>query len=88
MIIKRVVISADVKYKIKEKHGVNFEEAEIALLHDPLVYTTRDRLYLAIGFHLRYITVVFTFTKGYAEIITAYPSSDWQIRLYKSKKMR
>lgn len=86
MILRKVVVSPKVKYKIKSKHNVDYEEIEIILKNNPLIYKTKDKKYVAIGKYLRYLTIIFNYKGGYANIITAYPSSDWQIKLYKNKK--
>ena len=65
------------------------EEAEEILFSQPVVRRARDGRYMAIGLARRtasYLTVIFEFEKGAAEIVTAYPSSDWQIKLYKRSK--
>lgn len=86
MIIKQVLISEDVKRKIFEKHGVSFEEIENGLLRgNPLVYKTTEGRYLALTHHHRYLTVIFIYESPNAQVITAYPSSPWQIKLYKKK---
>ncbi len=43
---------------------------------------------MAIGLWKRYVTIFFNYneTLKEAEIITAYPSSIWQIKLYKKMK--
>jgi len=86
MLIKRVTISPEIAYKIRVKHGVKFEEVEKVLLTNPLIYRIKDGRYIAIGTYVRFVTVIFEYDKCYANIITDYPSSDWQIKLYKRKK--
>jgi len=46
----------------------------------------KDGRYMAIGFINRHLTVIFEYSQGVAKIVTTYPSSDWQIRLYKRSK--
>ena len=86
MRIHEVRISERIAEKIQAEHGVPPEDAEEVLLSNPIIRRARDGRYLAIGLVNRYLTVVFEFEKGAAEIVTAYPSSDWQIRLYKRSK--
>jgi len=86
MIIKEVVIDKEVKVKIYNKHGIRFIEVKEMLLDKPLVRRTRDGKYMAINLVERYITVIFSYYGGIADIITAYPSSDWQIKLFKKKR--
>ena len=86
MIIENVIIEDKVKEKILEKHDVTAFELENVLLSRPLVLKAKENRYLAIGFYHRYLTIVFEYNKRNANIITAYPSSEWQVKLYKEKK--
>jgi hypothetical protein len=82
MRIYEVRISEAIAEKIQAQHGVLPEDAEEILFSQPVVRRARDGRYMANG----YLTVIFEFEKGAAEIVTAYPSSDWQIKLYKRSK--
>jgi len=89
MIIKTVKISLQTKIKIYDKHGITMQEIKNTLLDDlPWFVKTRLGRYTALGKWNRYITVIFEYNEKDKEagIITAYPSSDWQIKLYKKKK--
>ena len=86
MIIENVIIEDKVKEKVLEKHNVTAYEIENVLLDNPLVLKTKERRYLAIGFYNRYLTIVFEYDKKTASIMTGYPSSEWQIKLFKEKK--
>ncbi|MBI4140401.1 BrnT family toxin [Candidatus Woesearchaeota archaeon] len=86
MRIVSVVIDKETVFKIYKKHGVKFTEVKSALLANPYIVKTKFERYVAIGKAQRCLTVVFSFEQGIAEIITAYPSSDWQIKLYKDKR--
>lgn len=86
MIIKEVVIDKEVKVKIYNKHNIRFREAREVLLNKPLVKRTRDGKYMAVNRVERYITVIFSYHNGIADIVTTYPSSDWQIKLFKRKR--
>lgn len=86
MIIENIIIEDRVKEKILEKHDVTAFEIKNILLGETLVLKTKEKRYLAIGFYRRHLTTVFEYSKKTANIITAYPSSDWQIKLYKEKK--
>jgi uncharacterized DUF497 family protein len=90
MKIRWVTISERVEDKIIMEHGVTFEDAESVLLGNPLISKAKGDRYMAIGLdrRSRYVTVIFKYTKGEARIITAYPSSDWQIKLFKRRKRR
>ncbi len=63
------------------------EEIKKTLLEGkPYFSKTKDGRYFSIGKFNRYISVVFNHNKfNESEIITAYPSSDWQIKLHKRK---
>ncbi len=89
MIIEAVKISIHTKIKIYNKHGITMEEIENVLLEDK-PYFTRTKLgrYIALGKGSRYVTIAFNYspkTKE-AKIVTAHPSSKWQIKLYKRKQ--
>jgi uncharacterized DUF497 family protein len=86
MRIYEVRISEEIAEKIQAQHGVLPEDAEEILFSQPVVRRARDGRYMAIGLANGYLTVIFEFEKGAAEIVTAYPSSDWQIKLYKRSK--
>jgi len=81
-----MLIKEEVKRKVFEKHGVYFEEVKHGFVNGkPVIYKTKEEKYLAITHHHRYITIIFTYKDNNANIITAYPSPKWQIRLYKKK---
>ena len=89
MIVKTVKISIQTKIKIYNKHGITMEEIKNTLLEDePYFAKAKLERYVALGKWNRYITIVFTYNlpNKEADIITAYPSADWQIKLYKRKK--
>lgn len=86
MLIRNVLIEDKVKEKIIEKHGVHATEIKNILLNNPLVLKTRFNRIMAIGHFQRYLTIIFEYSKGIADIITAYPSSEAQIKLYKKKR--
>lgn len=86
MHLKDVDLEEAVYEKVFRKHCVWREEIEEALLLDePKHFKTRAGRYLAIGFTERYISVIYENRNGIAVVITAYPSSQWQIRMYKRK---
>ena len=87
MKIKKILIEVSVEEKISKKHGVHRNEIEEGLFEGkPIFFKTKDEKYMAFLLRGRYISVVFTFTQSVAKVITAYPSSEWQIRLYKRKR--
>ena len=81
-----IIIEDKVKEKILTKHNIEAEEIKQVLLSKPLVLKAKYQRYIAIGKSERYLTVIFDLKKDVANIITAYPSSEAQIRLYKRKK--
>ncbi len=86
MNIETVVIDKQTVYKIYKKHGIHVTEVKQVLLAKPYTCKTKFERYVAIGKWQRFVTVIFTYESGVAEIVTAYPSSEWQIKLYKTKK--
>lgn len=86
MIIENAIIEDKVKEKILEKHNVTAEEIKNVLLQNPLILRAKKKRYLAIGIDWRYLSIVFEYARKTANIVTAYPSSDWQKKLYKSKR--
>lgn len=84
MHIKKINISVDVERKVYDKHTVSRTELEDSLLEGlPLFFNAKEGRYLALAKKQRHLSIIFTFEQGTATIITAYPSSDWQVRLYK-----
>jgi hypothetical protein len=87
--IHDVFISEWVADKIWDKHGVSADEATELLYGNPLIRRARDGRYMAVGLSPSgYLTVIFEYHRGVAEIVTAYPSSDWQVKLFKRSKRR
>lgn len=89
MIVKTIKITVQTKIKIYNKHGITMEEIKNILLEDePYFAKARLGRYVSLGKWNRHITIVFTYNlpNKEADIITAYPSADWQIKLYKRKK--
>lgn len=81
-----IIIEDKVKEKILSKHGVTAEEVQNSLLEGkPFVLKTKDGRYLAITHWQRYITVILEMGNAITAVVTAYPSSDAQKRLYKKK---
>ena len=69
-----------------DKHNVRSSEIKDALLNYPHFLRAKGRRYMAISFSNRFLTIIFELIKDTAKIITAYPSSDAQRKLYKHKK--
>jgi len=88
MLLKGIIISKSTKKKILYKHHIKGDELYRLFNENPLYLRIGDCVYLAIGVWQRYITIIFSYNKGIARIITAYPSSKQQIRLFKKKRNR
>lgn len=86
MKISKVLIEDKIKEKILYKHNIRASEIKEVLFSNPYVLKTREKRYMAIGKHQRFVTIIFEMTKDTAFIITAYPSSDAQRKLYKLKR--
>ena len=87
MWVKSVQLEQSIEEKVLGKHGVDKEEMEAALLRDrPKYFKVKGGRYLALAQSNRYLSIIFRYTQGRANVITAYPSSDWQVKLYKEKK--
>jgi len=87
--IHDVFISRRIADKIWEEHGVSADEAIDLVYGDPMIRRAREGRYMAVGLATGgYLTVIFEYQRGTAEIVTAYPSSDWQMRLFKKSKRR
>lgn len=87
MYIGDVFISRRIADKIWEEHGVSADEAVDLLYGDPMIRRARGGRYMAVGLAAGgYLTVIFEYQRGVAEIVTAYAASDWQVRLFKKSK--
>lgn len=86
MRISNILIEDNIKEKILSKHNVKASEIKKLIFSNPLILKGRQNKYIAIGHYQKYLTVIFEVYKNTAFIVTAYPSSDAQIRLYKKKK--
>lgn len=86
MNISDVLIEDKIKDKILHKHGIRATEIKQVLINDPYILKTKENRYMAVGYHQKFITIIFEILKSTAFIITAYPSSDAQRKLYKSKR--
>ncbi|MBI2143938.1 hypothetical protein HYU17_02185 [Candidatus Woesearchaeota archaeon] len=86
MHIEDVYVKEAVEEKIFGKHGIIREEIKGTLLADePKHFKSGKGRYLAIGFVERHISSVYENKNGIAMMVTAHPSSKWQVRLYKRK---
>jgi uncharacterized DUF497 family protein len=80
-----IIIEDKVKEKILSKHNVTANEVVNVLLSKPLVLKTKLERYIAIGHFHRYLTIIFDKKEKSTNIVTAYQSSEAQIKLYKRK---
>ena len=86
MKIRGILIEDRVKEKVLYKHNVHAFEIREILFNNPHVLKVGDGRYMAIGKNGKFLTIVFEVRDFIAFIITAYPSSDTQRKLYKSKR--
>ena len=86
MKISKILIEDKIKEKILYKHKIQASEIKNMLYNTPIILKSKENRYMAIGNYQRFITVIFEIVKDTAFIITAYPSSDEQRKLYKHKK--
>ncbi|MBS3096698.1 hypothetical protein J4480_04630 [Candidatus Woesearchaeota archaeon] len=86
MKFSNIIIEDKIKEKILTKHRVEAEEIKRVLLSNPLVLRAKYERYMAIGKDEIYLTIIFESKKDITSIITAYHSSEAQIKLYKKKK--
>tara|TARA_Y100000034_G_C6659423_1_gene289028 strand:- start:328 stop:579 length:252 start_codon:yes stop_codon:yes gene_type:complete len=82
-----VIIEDWVKEKILDNHNVGYSEVKETFLNNPYFFKAKGGRYMAIGLCNRYITVIFDYEEDNSVfVITVYPSSDDQRKLYKRKK--
>ena len=86
MKISDILIEDKIKEKVLYKHNIRSSEIKDTLLNNPLVLKTKNNRFMAIGKSQRTITIIFELAKTTAFIITAYPSSESQRKLYKLGK--
>ena len=86
MRIDNIIIEDKIKEKILSKHNVRANEVVNVLLSSPLILMAKAERYMVIGYHERFLTVIFDKQSKSTNIITAYPPTTAQIRLYKKKK--
>mgnify|MGYP001579345775 CR=1 FL=1 len=79
-------IEPEIQEKILYKHGIKIEELMEALENGkPKIRRVKDSIYIAVTHYLRYITVYFEYEQGKGRITTAYPSQEWQVKMYHKK---
>lgn len=87
MNIEKIIIKKSLREKILNKHNIERTQIEYTIFEgNPIYLKTKNNNYLCIGNKYEYITIIFKKEKNNAIIITAYPSSKWQVKLYKRKK--
>ena len=86
MRITNILIEDNIKEKILSKHNVEASEIKQVIFSNPLILKVSKNRYMAIGYHQRYLTIIFEIYNNIAFIITAYLSSEAQVKLYKKKK--
>ena len=79
-------ISNSVQQKIQFKHGIRLTELRLSLHEgNPKILRLKENYYLAITHLFRYITIVYELNNNIADVLTAYESSDAQIKKYTRK---
>jgi hypothetical protein len=88
LIVNAVRIAQKIKEKIETKHAITLVEIERVILEDDPKFRRVKGCYMAIGIWKRYLTMFFTYNENNKEvdIITAYPSSKWQIKMWSGLK--
>ena len=86
MKIINILIEGNIKEKILSKHNVEATEIKQVIFSNPLILKVRKNRYMAMGHYQRYLTIIFEIYNNIAFVITAYPSSEAQVKLYKKKK--
>ncbi len=81
-----ILIEDNIKEKILYKHNVHALEIKDVLFNNPHILKIKENRYMAIGRNHQFLTIVLEIKKEIAFILTAYPSSDAQRKLYKSKR--
>ena len=88
MRIQKELIEENIEEKVNKKHGIYRKEIENALFEGkPIFFRTKEGKYVAIGHKEKYLTIVFLYEKQMAKVITAYSSSEWQMKLYKRRRI-
>ena len=83
MKLHSITIEPEIEEKILRKHRITQEELKHALEEGkPKFFVIRSSVYMAITHLYRYLTVIFDYDGRNGKILTAYESSDWQIRRY------
>ncbi len=88
MRILDILIEDQIKEKILKKHNVKSSEIKQVLLFNPYIVKSGKDRYMAIGYYQRFLTIIFEMEGSTAFIITSYPATNAQRKLYKSKKQR
>jgi len=82
----QIHLSHDVQEKVLYKHGIEVEELIEAFKYGkPKIIKLEGKNYIAITHYLRYITMIFEYNAPIANVMTAYPSDESQIRRYNKK---
>lgn len=85
MRLSGVLIEDHIKEKIFYKHAVHARDIEEVLFNKPYFLRLKENRYMGIGKNHKILTIIFEVQKNIALIITAYPSTDTQRKLYKHK---
>ncbi|MBS3151016.1 hypothetical protein J4443_01380 [Candidatus Woesearchaeota archaeon] len=88
MIVESIRLRRKIKEKIETKHSITLIEIEKVLLENNPKFRKAKDCFIGMGLWKRHLTIFFNYNAKVKEagIITAYPSSKWQIKLYKQMK--
>ena len=82
----QIHLSHNVQEKVLYKHGIEVGELIGAFKYGkPKIIKLEGKNYMAITHYSRYITMIFEYNAPIANVITAYPSDESQIRRYNKK---
>ena len=86
MKITNILIEDKIKEKLLWKHNIKAIDIKEVLFNNPHILKVSKNRYMAIGHNHKFVTIIFEVINGIAFIVTSYPSSDAQRKLYKQKR--
>ena len=86
MKITDILIEEKIKEKILWKHNIKALDIREVLFNKPYVLKVSKERFMAIGHNHKFVTIIFELMKNTAFIVTAYPSSGAQRKLYKQRR--
>ncbi len=86
MKIKDILIEDKIKEKLLWKHNIKTSDIREVLFNNSYILKVSKNRYMAIGHNHKFVTIIFELMNNLAFIVTSYPSSDAQRKLYKQKR--